>query len=69
VGTPDENDQMIRALQAAYEPKRQPHRRSPRDTKETQIRVRIDLDGTGAPRWPPASASSTTCSTRSPATA
>ena len=40
-----------------------------RDTKETQIRVRVNLDGTARRRWPPASASSTTCSTRSPATA
>jgi imidazoleglycerol phosphate dehydratase HisB len=40
-----------------------------RDTKETQIRVRVDLDGSGRRQLPPASASSTTCSTRSPATA
>ena len=40
-----------------------------RNTKETQIRVRVDLDGSGASTLPPASASSTTCSTRSPATA
>jgi len=40
-----------------------------RNTAETQITVRLDLDGTGKPLCPPASAFSTTCSTRSPATA
>jgi imidazoleglycerol phosphate dehydratase HisB len=40
-----------------------------RDTAETKIHVRLDLDGTGQPSWPPASAFSTTCSTRSRATA
>ena len=40
-----------------------------RDTKETQIRVSVNLDGTGVSSSRRASASSTTCSTRSRATA
>ena len=40
-----------------------------RDTAETKIRVRIDLDGTGGSKLAPASASSTTCSTSWRATA
>jgi imidazoleglycerol phosphate dehydratase HisB len=40
-----------------------------RNTAETRITVRVNLDGTGHARsCPPASAFSTTCSTRSPAT-
>ena len=39
-----------------------------RDTAETQIRLALDLDGTGAGSAPRASASSITCSTCSPAT-
>jgi hypothetical protein len=40
-----------------------------RNTQETKISVSLNLDGTGQSSWPPASASSTTCSTRSPAMA
>jgi hypothetical protein len=47
VGTPEENTLMIEALKASLNEPKQPHRRSPRDTKETQIRVRVDLDGSG----------------------
>ena len=32
-----------------------------RNTSETQITVKLDLDGTGRARSPPGSASSTTC--------
>ena len=66
VGSPEENDALIQALKASSMNRIAEVRR---DTKETQIRVRVDLDGTRPGRaWPPASASSTTCSTRSPAT-
>ena len=40
-----------------------------RNTNETKIRVRVNLDGTGQAACPQALAFSTTCSTRSPATA
>ena len=40
-----------------------------RNTAETQITRALNLDGTGRPSCAPASASSTTCSTRSRATA
>jgi hypothetical protein len=40
-----------------------------RDTKETQIFVAVNLDGSGEAASLPASLSSTTCSTRSRATA
>ena len=40
-----------------------------RKTKETEIRVSVDLDGGAARRSPPGSGSSTTCSSCSPATA
>ena len=39
-----------------------------RNTAETRIRVRINLDGTGQAKLSTGMASSTTCSTRSPAT-
>ena len=74
VGTPEENPQTLAALRGALEEldvMTAPRTATvQRDTKETQIRVSVNLDGTGvAEARRPASASSTTCSTRSPATA
>jgi hypothetical protein len=72
VGTPDENDAMMPRPEGIPMTAPMTHHRTAevrRDTQETQIRVRVNLDGTAQAQLPPASASSTTCSTRSPATA
>ena len=74
VGTRDENDRFLAALARIDRstPDTMPHAKpkSPRNTLETQISVKLDLDGTRRARASRLGCrSSTTCSTRSRATA